>query len=357
MRDAVLQEAKELMGKAGLFLILICCGGGAFAQNSGNASTSTQTRPILLNVQVTDKAGQPIADLKQSDFTVFDDGKPVPIQLFRAMSASQPDVVSIVLLIDNVNAGFNSVTIARQQIAKFLRSYGQHLPAPVSISVLTDSGVTQLLAPLNDGTRLAWELEQTQAHLRPVPAAADWGTFERWQDSIRALGKITKYQLQRPGRTLLIWVGPGWSVFDGAGEMITDREQAAWMGTIVAFSTALREARITLYQVDPLGLQDGAGILTTHWEGYLKPVKKQSNAYMSDLALQVLATQSGGKVLFSSNDAAPELAACAEDGTAFYAIRFNGQTSTKPNTWHDVAVKVDRPGLVIRTSNGYYAQP
>lgn len=58
--------------------------------------------------------------------------------------------------------------------------------------------------------------------------------------------------------------------------MITDREQAGWMRTIVAFSTGLRDARITLDMVDPLGEQDGAATLLTHWEGYLKPVEDKA---------------------------------------------------------------------------------
>lgn len=338
-------------------LALLGSAAPAFAQKPAQPAPAAQNPPILLYVQVSDKAGRPVTGLQQSDFTVLDDRKPAPITLFRPLSGSQPNAAQIMLLIDDVNPDFNEVTYARQQIAKFLRSYGAHLPAPVSVSVLTDTSITPLLQPLTDGTRLAAELEQTQAHLRPVPQAADWGAQERWQESMEALERITITRARHPGRTILVWISPGWDIFTPAGMMITDPEQAWFMRMIVGLSNGLRAGRVTLDSVDPIGPQDGANQRAVVWEGYRKPVKKQTDAYPSDLSLQVLATQSGGQVLYAGNDVAQELSQCAEDAAHFYAIRFNGQSSDKPDTWHDLEVKVDRPGVVVRTNQGYYAQP
>lgn len=341
----------------GLGLILTACVVSAWAQGPAQAPATPQTSQVLINLQATDKAGHPIPGLKQTDFSVFDNGQPVPIRLFAALPGSDEKVASILLLIDSVNADVTEVTFARQQIAKFLRSYGQHLPAAVSISVVTEFGIHQLLQPDTDGTKMAWELEQSEAHLRPVPPTADWGETERWQDSIQALGKIANYQLQRPGRTVVIWVGPGWSIFSNPGLMINDKEQAIWMRMIVGMMTGLREARITLDVVDPWGMQDGAAMEEREWGVFVKPVKKQSDAYPIELSLQILATNSGGRVLYSSNDVAGELSACAEDVTAWYAMRIDRQKSDQPNTWHDVEIRVDQPGVVVRAIKGYYAQP
>ena len=50
---------------------------------------------VPVNVYVLDRAGKPVADLKQSDFTVLEDGLPQPIQSFAAQAlaadASSPD--------------------------------------------------------------------------------------------------------------------------------------------------------------------------------------------------------------------------------------------------------------------------
>ena len=40
-----------------------------------------------------------------------------------------------------------------------------------------------------------------------------------------------------------------------------------------------------------------------------------------------------------------------------YEITFDAPGSERPNQYHAVEVKVDKPNLVVRTRKGYYAQP
>lgn len=339
-------------------VVLLGCGIFAAGAAEGQKSEAPPAgAPLLLNVQVTDKAGHPVKGLQQSDFTLYDDGKPAPMELFRELSGSEPGVASIVVLIDDINADFNQTTFARHEIAKFLRGYGAGLPAPVAINLLTWSRVQPLLPASRDGSQLAAALEQGSAHFRPVPESDQYGQYERWQYSTEALEKIIRQQGAEPGRTLLVWVGPGWSLFDSPAAVMFSGQQTFWMKMVVGLSMGLVENRVTLDAVDPLGGVDGADLLATRWRGYLKPVKTASDAYWADLALQVLATNSGGRVLYASNDAAAELAQCAEDASDFYAIRFRRATSDKPDVWHSLEVKVDRPGMLVRTNQGYYAHP
>jgi hypothetical protein len=154
---------------------------------------------------------------------------------------------------------------------------------------------------------------------------------------------------------LLLWIGPGWSLFTTPGVEIDEREQKRWMDLIVSASARLHEAQVALYSVKPLGL--GTGLEDSRWQALLKPVRKPDQAYLGYLSLQVLATQSGGQVLDSSNDLARELSQGVNDASAWYTLVVATQTSEQPNTWHDVDVKVDKPGAKVRTINGYYAQP
>jgi hypothetical protein len=71
----------------------------------------------------------------------------------------------------------------------------------------------------------------------------------------------------------------------------------------------------------------------------------------------VFAVHSGGEVQSGSNDITGEIARCAQDTKAWYTLTFDPQKPDAPNTWHDLLVKVDKPGLKVRTDNGYYAQP
>jgi hypothetical protein len=62
-------------------------------------------------------------------------------------------------------------------------------------------------------------------------------------------------------------------------------------------------------------------------------------------------------VVSGSNDITGEIEKCANDASAWYSMTFDPQRPDAPNTWHDVVGKVDKPGVKVRTINGYYAQP
>ena len=54
---------------------------------------------------------------------------------------------------------------------------------------------------------------------------------------------------------------------------------------------------MTIYSIDPLGLDDSAGLRATFYEEFLKPVTVPKNTQAGNLALQVIAIQSGGLAL------------------------------------------------------------
>ncbi|MGB9032813.1 MAG: VWA domain-containing protein [Acidobacteriaceae bacterium] len=343
-------------------LVLACWVGTAWAQKPAPtaaeaASAPTKVAQVRLSVEVTDKAGHPIPGLQETDFTVLDDRKPAPLRFFYAHESgvADPGAESMILLIDEVNEDLSAVTFERDQIEKFLRSNQGRLPAPLSIVMLSETELTPIAEASADGNLLAEEFLHWEGHARPVPPTADWGAEERWQESQQALDKILRYEARRPGRKLLLWIGPGWSLFTAPDVPIDEGEQKRWMDLIVNASTRLHEAQVTLYSVDPLGV--GTGLEDSRWQALLKPVRKPDQAYLGDLALQVLATQSGGQVVDSSNDLASELMQCLNDASAWYTLVIAAQSSEQPNTWHDVQVKVDRPGAVARTIDGYYAHP
>jgi VWFA-related protein len=312
---------------------------------------------IHLDVVVTDKSGKPVAGLAPEDFTLKDNNLPAKILSFRAIdpaaqSVSQPS--EVILLIDGVNEGFQTVALARQQIAKFLRENGGHLAAPVSVFVLNSDGVKVLLQPSMDGIALATQLDQSESKLRVIGRSAGInGAFERYELSIRTTDLIARNEAKRPGRKLLIWAGPGWPLLEQPGIQVSSHLQPQMFNEVVGLSTALREARMALYSVSLGEPQLG----TYLYEGYLKGVKTPDKVNPANLALKVLAIQSGGRALPPDNDLAGQIAACVQEAGAFYTISFDPLPADKPNEYHDLKVEIDKPGLTAHTDTGYYNQP
>jgi len=323
------------------------------------ALTPGADRRITLDVVVTDHSGKPVPGLQQQDFTVLDNKQPRTISSFSAAagaSSSDDSSQQAVLLVDAINTPFNAVAFQREQLDRFLRHGGGELPLPMSMSVLTDTSESQPVAT-RDGNTLAGSLNSTQSGLRAITRAQGfYGGAERLQISLRALDRLAAHEAAQPGRKLVIWLGPGWPLLTGPGVQLGPRDQEWLFGNLVRLSTALREARVTIYNVDQPGMTEPLS-QTFYYENFLKGVGSAKKVQNGNLALQVLAVQSGGRVLNTSNDIGNSIATCLADAKVFYTLSFDAPVGNFPNEYHSLQVKVGKPGLTARTRTGYYAQP
>jgi VWFA-related protein len=155
----------------------------------------------------------------------------------------------------------------------------------------------------------------------------------------------------------LIWISPGWPLLTGPGIELTSKDEESLFNSVVGLSAALREARVVLYSIDPLGMADTATFRTSYYEMFLKGPTSARKTQGGNLALQVLAVQSGGKVLNSSNDLVSLIASCWQDTKSFYTLTFDSPPADRPDEYHSLEIKVDKPGLIARTRTGYYAEP
>ena len=321
-----------------------------------------QNRQMTLDVVVTDKSGKPVAGLKQQDFTLLDNKQAQKIVSFQAVegaAATTDPPIEVILLVDTVNTEFTNVAIERKEIEKFLLRNGGALAQPVSMIFFSDSTATGTTAS-RDGNAVLADMNQKQLGLRTIGKAQGFfGGLERMQLSLNTLRKLADFEATLPGRKLVVWISPGWPfLISGLDrELTSQRQRQQFFTSIVALSDGLRRARIVLFDIDPLGTANAGTLGTSDYKQFLKPVKKAEQADNGDLALQVLATQSGGRVLNSSNDLAGEIATCVADASFFYVLTFEGLAGDGPNEYHALDIKIGKPGLTARTRSGYYAQP
>jgi VWFA-related protein len=337
-----------------LVLLSVLSGAVLFAQQNLPPTGATSSR-INLDVVVTPKSGPPVANLEQQDFTLFDNRTLQHITSFQARDGSH-DPVHVIILIDAVNSTYQNIAWDRGEIGKFLRANGGHLSQPTALALFTDTGTRIQQGFSSDGNELAAALDQFAIGLRNIRRSSQWGASDRFQLSMTALGELITHEGPLPGRKMIFWVSPGWPLLSGPGVHLDGKQQNQLFSNIVGLSTQLRQSRITLYSIDPLGANEGV-LRTFYYQDFLKGVSKPGQVSVGNLGLQVLATQTGGLALTSSNDIVFQLQKCYADTEAYYELSFDPAPADRRDEYHNLIVQVAKPGLTARTRTGYYAQP
>lgn len=343
-------------------ILPLCC--FALSGFSRQAAAPAQAAPqderrVTLDVVVTDHSGHPVSGLQQQDFTVLDNKKPQIILSFAASGSSgkpaDSDVHAIVL-VDAINARFQGAAFQRDELATFLRRNGGELPLPVSLGVIADKP-SSLTAASEDGNALAKDLESNQLGLRTITRSQGfYGGQERIQLSINDLERFASDEVTQPGRKLVVWLGPGWPLLSGPEVLLTAKDQRALFRAAVGISTSLREARITLYNVSATTINGSLG-RALYYQTFLKGISSPNQIQNGNLGLQVFAVQSGGLVLNESNDLGSSIRTCLTDAKSYYALSFDSPVAKRPDEYHSLQIKIDRPKVIARTLTGYYAQP
>ena len=312
---------------------------------------------LLLNVEVTDKSGTPVAGLSQQEFTLLDNGQPRPILSFHAYTGAVhpggPPVETIILM-DLLNMDVTRAGQARVAIDKYLRQNGGHLAGPTSVFFFTEDGIQGQMQPTMDGNALADNMLQLATRNRSMfRTGGKWDELERVNVSLNALGAIVVNQRKRPGRKLLIWVGPGWPLENGRNRLVSLKDMQNDFTVIINTSRLLREEQITMYSVS-IGQPDEFNSL---YNGFLKGVKTFKGASASALNTKVFAVQSGGLVVGPDQDLARQIGICQQDASAYYTITFAPPPADKRDEYHQIEVATDKPFLKARTATGYYDEP
>ena len=336
-----------------------------FAQQGSGSPPNDQARNLTLDVVVTDKAGAPVRGLQQQDFTLLDNKQPRGLSSFRAVdvAAGTPaPYIEIVLVIDAINADVLTADQEREGIKKFLQMNGGKLAQPVSVVLVSDKPDQMRGKASTDGNILAAQMDQYETGLRTVDRSqGNYGIAERFQMSMKALSSLAGYEASKPGRKLMFWISPGWPLLSAGATDITDQDQQHIFHSIVAISTQMREDHIALYNVETRAVEGTTTGQFYDYQQFLQGVKAPNQAYPATLSLQVLAVQTGGRVLNRSNNLpdaiASEIATAASDASPFYVLSFAAGRADRVNEYHSLEVKVAKPGLVARTRTGYYAQP
>ena len=323
---------------------------------------------MKLDVIVTDQQGKSVGGLGEKDFTLLDNGQPRNIVSFQAFdnAASRPDPpVEIILVIDEIDTSPAYLDNIQQAAQKFLLQNGPRLAQPVVVYQVNSEGLFAS-GPSNDGRALVNQISERKGP-RTIWRAADIaGAFKRdiygstprykaipfneqWAElphSIVALGSIAIEERRTQGRKLMFWLGRPWPAKPRPSRYLFD--------TVTELSTRLREARIAIWfgsfwqqpEEDPLWYQK-----------FLRGVTSEKVPSFENIALQVLAVQSGGGQLQGEGDAADLISRQVDQANSFYTLTFDPYRTDAVDEYHDLKIAVSKPGITASTNTGYYDEP
>jgi VWFA-related protein len=289
----------------------------------------------------------------------LDNGQPVKILSYQALDGSPGSPAEVILLIDMINLPSNLVSLERGEVESFLRRNGGHLSQPVSLFELYENGLWMVGQSSLNGNVLAEEIahnRETRLIRRVVvrergEAAKTFGDFPGLA-ALQVLADIATAEKQKPGRKLLLWIGPGWSVGTGAytGERLLGKQNVFDM--VSWFSTLLREARITIFNFSV-----GEDAASQYYLDFLSGLKSVQQASFMYLNRRVLAVGSGGRVLGPNGDIVTQIVSCVQEASPFYRISFDPAPADHADEYHRINLQVSKPGLTVHSNTGYYDQP
>jgi VWFA-related protein len=330
---------------------------------NGIFTVKTTSRLVVLDVVVSDRKGNLVTNLKREDFSVTEAKEPQTILNFEAPGANQvaPEVtinstadldrlaprapVNIILL-DEFNTRFEDMAFARYSLKKFLEKQPEKLTTPTMLIAVDLQHFTVLHDYTQDKRAV---IDALNHHLVAYPWQQKQKTWvpERLSRAFGTLMRVAEATVGHPGHKNMIWIGRGLPPLDLANLQADSATRVE--NAVQECVNMLRDARVTLYSIDPAGLlvdpmaygQDAADV----------------DPFGGNYTFNGLAKATGGKALYGRNDVDAEIGTTVRDGTSFYTLTYRPQDdSMDPQKFRKIAIKLSRPDLVVSAREGYYVR-
>ena len=338
--------------------------GNSSAAQQDTAATPTlqiYSRLTVVDVTATDADGQPVFGLKQSDFTISEDGKPQPIRNFEAVGTrpvvpprelppnvytnlqpASPSSAINILLLDLENLAPVDDT-SSPQLARATRLQGyvkqaavqaiQNMPEGTRIAVLTMTNNLRIVQSFTADRALL--IAAVQATPYDLIGMGDRGCVQstmRNRMVLESLDQIAVSSAGIHGRKNLIWFTAGIPAITDPNDRPPCQPDYS-VGLSHAYDQ-LTAAQVSVYPVDAFGV-DTLGA--------------------RQLSEQMVAEATGGVSYSETNNLAGAVLKAIDNGANYYSIAYIPPSEKYNGAYHKIDVKVDRPGVTVVFRKGYYS--
>ncbi len=274
---------------------------------------------MQINVIARNKAGDPIRDLRSTDFTIFDDDKPRPVQFFSmeggdtpsAPARTQPLFTAIVL--DALNTEFSDQSYAQDEAMRVVK----RMQIDESIAILHLAPGLALQNFTRDRERLVAAVH------RFAPVFPPYAMKQRVQVTIAALKTLADQMSRYAGKKSILWITGGFP-------------------DVRVWEPAINETLRRIEQAD---------VAISSHDRYPRPDVGEAGSNFS--IMNQFAESTGGRAYYNGNDVAGAVERAIADLKSTYVIGFYLGDKERDRRFHTLRVEVKRPGTTLRYRRGY----
>lgn len=372
----------------------------------------TGINSVRVDVIVTDRQGNPVNDLKLEDFEIAEDGKPQKAETFRLVkidavtvptytersirtrndeetAAADENSRIFVFFLDDYHVRREGGMRMKQPIVEFIANQlspgdliGVMYPlTPIDAVVLTRNHQSVINAIENFvGRKYDYEPMNEIERQYVYKLTPDVIHILRRQVSMGAIrGISTKLGSLREGRKSIILLSEGYTAmlppqmrsdqpggFGDPGRATRDpfaadnnpMEEKVQFTQGIELLNDLQEVyhaanrnNVSIYGVDPRGLAVGEFDITTN----ISATTSSRELNSSIDTLRILAENTDGRAIVNRNDLATGMKQIIRDSSAYYLVGYNSTQAPTDGKFHEIRVRVKRPGVQVRARKGYWA--
>lgn len=329
---------------------------------AGGESPSKSSK--IVNVIALDGKGNPVPDLTEEDFQIFDQGKRQTIGSFQGPATEKPTTLILFDLL-------NRVSVQRDYLTLHITKSLEPLPATASIylylltnrgKVLPVHGIGET-AKADDGP---WTANSRPLLDRAIETAYGFRPYEesdigmRTSTTLQSLAELGDQLTALPKPKTMIWISTGVDneintigcnevvLSDANGPYMAGRCHAVcpqsnskcldYTPFLQHLSSTLTASGTVMHIVE----QVGTGVLPTSGEGSAHDT------------LQKVADLTGGR-LYAAGDIEKAVTDSQRDSSGRYQIAFDPSVAATDGKYRKLRVTCARKGVHIEATKGYYA--